>query len=436
MSKWQNPEYINSVLPDGVKIKEPIPLNYNYSKKHVFIDPVHGEWETSPRFMIEQKRSTHPKRSASRRLDNYKQHPGKMEESRKKAQETIKLRYSKEEFKQLQIRGNRNKFGTDWASQTKEFQEKKVETLKRVYGVENVMQIPEVQLKNLESCAKNNKFVSSGEKEIESFIKLLGFETEKKILDFKQFDICIESKKLLIEYNGLYFHNELNSKITNNYHLNKTKIANKHGYRLIHIFDKEWLDNKDKFKGFLSSALGVNTIKIHARKCVLRTVEMKEARDFLNKYHLLGYTPFKRAFGLYFNDELVSMITINTHHRGVGQRHALTRFVNKAGINVLGGLSRLSVAATNEYGDIISWIDRRLAQTNNWEKAGWVVEDTLAPDYFYWQRNGNKVISKQSRRKNLVGTPKKMTEHEHALADGLARVYDCGKFRMVFKKKF
>lgn len=40
----------------------------------------------------------------------------------------------------------------------------------------------------------------------------------------------------------------------------------------------------------------------------------------------------------------------------------------------------------------------------------------------------------QSRKKSVVGTPKDKTEHEHALEDKLYRVYDCGKYRMVFTK--
>ena len=61
------------------------------------------------------------------------------------------------------------------------------------------------------------------------------------------------------------------------------------------------------------------------------------------------------------------------------------------------------------------------------------MEEQLKPDYFY--TDGAGVISKQSRMKGVVGTPKGMTEGDHALLDGLVRVHDCRKIRFVFKYK-
>ena len=65
-----------------------------------------------------------------------------------------------------------------------------------------------------------------------------------------------------------------------------------------------------------------------------------------------------------------------------------------------------------------------------YERAGWVTEETLKPDYFYTDLI--EVISKQSRRKSAVNTPEGLTERDHALLDGLFRVYDCGKIRYRF----
>lgn len=432
--KWSNPDYIDSLLPDNVKVKRPVPIGYDWEISHTFIDPVYGEWTTSPRTMITKGYSTHPKRVALRRKEYYKNNPDKLKQIRSKAVATTKQRYSKAELLEKAKAGNLKKWGTEWASQSESFRKAVRSTNIERYGVENPMQNDAIKQKNFDNTAKNNTYESSGEKELRLYIEELGFTTSKISLDFKQFDICIEDKKLLIEYNGLYFHNTDNPKINPGYHNNKTKIAEKHGYRLIHIFDKEWVTQKEKIKFFLKSALGANSTKIYARNTEIKVVDKEISRQFLNQYHLLGSVAHNIAYGLYYNNELVSLITLNYHHRGSDSRMVVNRFVNKFDTNVVGGLSRLCSYAFKAHGELISWIDRRLATTKNWEAAGWLVEATLPPDYFYYNKKTSEVVSKQSRKKSIVSTPLGMTESEHAKIDGLSKVYDCGKYRLVFRK--
>ena len=83
--------------------------------------------------------------------------------------------------------------------------------------------------------------------------------------------------------------------------------------------------------------------------------------------------------------------------------------------------------------DIISWCDLRWSEGNGYLKAGWEEDGILKPDYIY--TNFKKVFSKQSRKKSNVNTPEGMTEHEHALHDGLYRIYDCGKIRFIYRYK-
>jgi hypothetical protein len=113
-------------------------------------------------------------------------------------------------------------------------------------------------------------WTSKGENEIKEFIEGLGLKTEKgknrKLLEGKEIDILIPDKKIGIEYNGLYFHTEKMGK-NSSYHLNKTLESNINGYKLIQVFEDEWMMNKDLVKEKIKHILGFNDgIKIGARK--------------------------------------------------------------------------------------------------------------------------------------------------------------------------
>ena len=91
--------------------------------------------------------------------------------------------------------------------------------------------------------------------------------------------------------------------------MKKTEKCSKQDIRLVHIFDDEWIEKEEIVKSRLKSILGINKCKIYARKCEIRNVDSKTAKDFLNKSHLQGNVNAKYAFGLYYNGELVSIMT-------------------------------------------------------------------------------------------------------------------------------
>ena len=273
--------------------------------------------------------------------------------------------------------------------------------------------------------AKFNKM----QHEIYKFICSLGleaYEDDRKLIAPFELDIVIPSVNIAIELDGLRWHNK-----DKNYHLNKTINAKKAGYDLIHIYDLEWKHHKEQIKSFLTTKLGKSSRKVYARKCEVRSVDKATTKDFLNKYHIQGNVGHIESFGLYHQDELLSLITIGKHHRDT-TKLVLSRFVGKTGVSVLGGLSKLSKAAFKRYGEFLTWVDRRISNGDNWVKAGWKVTNIAPPDYFYFDSNKKAIISKQTRKKKNVNTPDDMTEAEHAKIDGLRRIYDCGKITLVY----
>jgi hypothetical protein len=283
-----------------------------------------------------------------------------------------------------------------------------------------------------------NKFVSPkksmGEYEISEFLKELNLEYDahcrKSLKTGFELDFYIPSKNIGIEYHGLRWHTE--NKVGINYHVNKLNMANEAGITLIQIFQHEWKNRQFQVKSFLKSKLGLNTTKVYARKCVVKEVPKKEASKFLNDYHIQGSGRFNFAYGLYFNDELLMLIALGKHHRG-NDSLVLTRCISKFDVTVVGGLSRLCKYAKTLHGEFITWVDKRWSTGKSWESIGWVIEDNLRPDYFYFHPDKRIIQSKQARSKSKITPPEGCTEKQFAEMNGFERVFDAGKIRMRYK---
>ena len=130
-------------------------------------------------------------------------------------------------------------------------------------------------------------------------------------------DIYIPDLKIAFEFDGLYWHNELN-KPDKNYHLKKTEECLKKGIQLIHIFEDEWLYKQDIVKSRIKNLLGLITDKIYARKCIIKEITNKESKTFCENNHIQGGINSKYSFGLFFNNELVSVMTFGNKRKNLG----------------------------------------------------------------------------------------------------------------------
>ena len=86
-------------------------------------------------------------------------------------------------------------------------------------------------------------------------------EKNKTLISPLELDIVIPEIKLALEFNGLYYHS-INGKrqITMGYHLNKVLKCNEKGYRLIHIWEDEWINNKTLIQQKLINIFNKNEI--------------------------------------------------------------------------------------------------------------------------------------------------------------------------------
>lgn len=289
-------------------------------------------------------------------------------------------------------------------------------------------------------CPKCAKEKSTLEREITEFIREIipeheVIENDRNLLNGKEVDILIPDLDIAIECDGLIWHSE-KFNTDKFYHLEKTKLADDNGIRLIHIFEDEWVNKQNIVKSRLMNILGVTKIKIFARKCEINEVPFKEAKKFLDENHIQGYSIDKIRYGLYFSGELVSIMTFGKKRINVGSKtrnegeYELIRFCNKLNTTVVGGAAKLLnyFIKTHNPKKIISYCDRRWSVGNLYEKIGFTLYGTSEPSYFYTA--GHERKNRFNFRKDVLvskyGCNESMTEHEWCLKNGYYRIYDCG----------
>ena len=286
-------------------------------------------------------------------------------------------------------------------------------------------------------CNPINSHYSNYEKDLYNFIKTLIDEPIEQnkfgIIDKYELDIYLPERKLAFEFDGLYWHSELYKDA--NYHLNKTMACESSGIQLIHIFEDEWVYKQDIVKSRISGLLGKNQ-RIYARKCKIMIISYKESEDFLNKNHIQGNCMSTYRYGLYYNDELVSLMTFGKSR--FNNEYELLRFCNKKYVNVVGGASKLFtyfLKSHVEINEIISFADRRWSIGNLYEKLGFIKINVVKPSYYYIkdQLRFNR-LNFQKHKLIKAGYNSNLTEHEIMLSRKIYRIYDCGNLKYKFTR--
>ena len=258
--------------------------------------------------------------------------------------------------------------------------------------------------------------------------------------------------ELLLEYNlsntidiyccDLTDNNELN--VSSNYELNRRNKSREHNRLSIHIFEDEWLYKCDIIKSRIRNLLKITQCKIYGRNCVIKEVSNSDAMSFLNLNHIQGGIYCKYNFGLYYNDELVSLMTFGSLRKSLGSNiedksYELLRFCNKINTNVVGGASKLFKYFLEKINPnkVISYCDLRWSDGNLYETLGFLFSHKSKPNYFYVDENKRIRENRFKYRKDKLitdGFDKEKSEHEIMLDRGIYRIYDCGCNVYLYQK--
>ncbi len=284
-------------------------------------------------------------------------------------------------------------------------------------------------------CNPIGETKSIKEKDLHEYIKsIYSGEIIQSYRDKFEIDIYLPELNIGFEFNGLYWHSEKFKE--KNYHLDKTNYFKEKNIRIIHIWEDDWTLNQDIIKSQISNLLKNNQYKIFARKCIIKEVDIKTASKFLDDNHIQGFVSSIYKIGLYYNDELVSIMTFDSFEGRKKMEdggYNLSRFCNKTGLNVIGGASKLLNHFIREYKAtrIVSYADKDWSIGNLYYTLGFECLSESKPDYKYVV--DNKRVHKSRYKKSKLKTT--LTESQETKKLGINRIYDCGKIKFEYKIK-
>lgn len=387
---------------------------------------------------------------------------GQSKEAREKMKQTMMERYGVEHNSQLKSHKHNclSKGYEKLVQKLNSFNLEMITPYEEYHGIHQQnckVNIYKLKCKNCERefdykfvCGKDIKYAcphcypcyrSRGEEEINKFISQYHttFSNNRTVLEGDanpELDIYIPEKKVAIEYNGLYWHSEIQGK-DKNYHLNKTKSCESHGIRLIQIFEDEWRDKSSIVKNRLKNILGLIPRSIYARNCEVKDVDNALAKKFVEKYHIQGYCSSSIRLGLFYKNRLVALMTFGKSRFNKNYDWELLRYVTIGSFNIVGGAGKLlSYFRKNYQGSIISYADRRWSQGNLYYQLGFILLSSSEPAYFY-AKDGmrySRVMFQKHKLKNILEIyDENLSERENMENNGYHRIYDCGTKVFILK---
>jgi len=296
-----------------------------------------------------------------------------------------------------------------------------------------------------------NNFTSKAQEDISELLINNGIDNllnDKKLLKGTEIDILCKELKIGIEYNGNYYHSEINGKKGRRFHLNKSNLMEDVGYALYHIFEDEWIEKKDIVESKLFQIFNIKSNKeiVHARKCKIIELNRREKSDFLENNHLQGNDKSNIYIGAIFNNKIVAVMTFdskrNMSKKTNDDEYELRRFCADKNKIITGIASRLLKYFIEKYNPkkIITFADKRWTpdeKENIYTKIGFNYLKSINPDYSYYNPSvsRNKRFHKFGFGKNSIKRkyPKiydeNKTEWEMMQELGYDRIWDCGKYK-------
>lgn len=328
-----------------------------------------------------------------------------------------------EEEKQLKLKKSKDG-GAGWNHSKIE------QTNLEKYGVVNQFQRTDVQWNYNHSNSKPNiEFAKLLEENDISYSK--EFPINHYSYDFKVENVLIEIDPTATHSScwSLFGNHE---GIDKNYHKDKSDCAVQNGYKCIHVFD--W-DDKSKIISLLKKRT-----KIYARDTVVREISKQEAKEYINNYHLQNYANDSIRLGLFYNDELVSVMTFGKPRYNKKFEFELIRFCSHC--YVIGGAEKLFHYFIVNYNpkSIVSYCDKSKFDGNIYLKLGFKYVSNTLGRHWYNLSSGQHITDNLLRQRGfdqLLGNEfgkfgKGSDNIELMKMHGFIDLYDAGQSRYEY----
>jgi hypothetical protein len=177
------------------------------------------------------------------------------------------------------------------------------------------------------------------------------------------------------------------------YHITKSNKCEELGITLFHIWEYDWKYKQDLIKSMLKYKFGKVQDKIYARKCHIKLVEPNEKNIFLDNNHIQGRDKSLHKLGLYYNGELVSLLTMCKSRYNKHYEWEISRFCSKQNLLVIGAFSKLLSNFRKMYsGSIVTYADRFYSNGNVYVQNGMKFLYNSPVSYRYAMKNSEQLF--------------------------------------------
>jgi hypothetical protein len=249
--------------------------------------------------------------------------------------------------------------------------------------------------------------------------------------------VYLPSRKLAIEFNGLYWHSEVGGKKNRIYHVNKTKLAELRGVRLIHIFEDEWIEKKDLVKNYLVRLTSPSVRKIKPTKLVVAEISKQDHQLFSEANCL--YTREKSVnlrIGVFYKNELIAASSFRkTPTDDEYEMTSLSFLPGYDSSTLLGKMMDYFISRQNSAAKISYYDDRRWnINETSLTKYGFRRVAVTPPDYWnldsVYKHRFHRCTLTKSIVSELVGNYNpSISKWKNLKTNGYDRIWDCGLIR-------
>lgn len=459
-------------LPDGVTLKPDQTTQYRKDTKLIFIDSQYGEFISSFKALQDANTSTHrlavqKRREETNRAKYGGTNPSHSKDVRDKAKNTMIEKYGVEhalhnpDFLKKSQETTFSNYGVDNPMKSEVVKSRLNKTFISKYGVNNpgliesdrFLVLPNGKL--LTTYCKELKFESAISqakviyhrvgpelaqtwieqyKEKKSSLELFverkfGYENCKKKKIHQQMNLRPDFKitdSVYVDVDGLLYHSTMFKKGKDNYHFDKYKEYKKYGLTILQFRQDELYEKHEIIRSIIENKAGKSKYKVFARNTELRKVSKIDCESFLKSNHLMGISKGTSNIGLYYNDELVSLMTFQKHTKN--NSIEIARFCNKLDYSIVGGFTKLLnyIQKNYTYSHIESFVDLRYGNGLSLEKLGFVLDSVEVG--WKWT-DGIRTFNRLQCRANM--DERRLSEEQYAKELNWYKIYDAGQAKFI-----
>ena len=280
---------------------------------------------------------------------------------------------------------------------------------------------------------------SKGQLEILNFVRSLGIDAisnDRCIISPLEIDVLIQSNRLAIEYNGLYWHSSARI-LDKDYHEKKRLSTINAGYRFLGIYEDEWRDKRNIVEGMIRHRLGKSIEAYDARSLKIEKIDSKTSNFFFERSHLEGSTKNIVTFGLVDGKGVVhaAMSLRKPFHVSKSSRLEVARSAMLPGISVRGWIGKLTkeslkYSKNNGYEGLMTYVDSRVGNGIGYTSSKiWNLEKASTGPRFWWTDFENRFNRFKYKADKKAG----LSQTEVALNAGVSEIWGCSNSLLISK---